>query len=58
MSDSTKPKQRQKAALVAVWMPKKMKETLDQAVVSMDSDRSKYIRTAVREKLARDLSAA
>lgn len=57
---STKPRrnQREKAALVAVWIPKKMKETLDHAVVAFDSDRSKYIRNALREKLSRELNTA
>ena len=50
--------QKDKAALVAVWIPKKMKETLDHAVEAFDSDRSKYIRSALREKLSRELNTA
>ena len=58
MTRTTKTNQRNKADLVAVWMPKQLKETLDLAVTNFDSDRSKYIRTALREKLSRDLSPA
>jgi metal-responsive CopG/Arc/MetJ family transcriptional regulator len=58
MSTSKSRSQREKAVLVAVWVPKKMKETLDQAVIAFDSDRSKYIRNALREKLSRELNNA
>jgi len=37
---------------IAVWLPDALKEQLDAAVQSLDSDRSKIIRAAIREKLA------
>ena len=36
--------------LVNVWMPISLLEVLDSAVKSSDSDRSKFIRQAIREK--------
>ena len=36
---------------VGVWLPKHLVELLDLAVQRMDSDRSKILRSAVREKL-------
>lgn len=41
-----------KAQPVAVWLPNSLKEQLDRAVQSTDTDRSKLIRAALREKLA------
>ena len=58
MTHPKKPAQSHKASLVAVWLPKEMKLTLDRAITDFDSDRSKYIRAALREKLSRDLSPA
>jgi metal-responsive CopG/Arc/MetJ family transcriptional regulator len=41
-----------KAQPVAVWLPNALKAQLDLAVEQTDTDRSKLIRTALREKLA------
>ena len=41
-----------KAQPVAVWLPDALKAQLDRAVELTDTDRSKLIRTALREKLA------
>ena len=41
-----------KAQPVAVWLPDALKAQLDLAVQSTDTDRSKLIRMALREKLA------
>ena len=42
-----------KSSLVALWVPKPLAAALDRGVQSEDSDRSKFIRNALREKLAR-----
>jgi metal-responsive CopG/Arc/MetJ family transcriptional regulator len=42
-----------KGRLLSVWIPKALLPGLDQAVKKEDSDRSKYIRNAIREKLVR-----
>jgi metal-responsive CopG/Arc/MetJ family transcriptional regulator len=39
--------------LLSVWVPKGLVPLLDEGVRKEDSDRSKFIRNAVREKLAR-----
>lgn len=49
MTKSTKNTKR----LVAVIFPTEVLPHLDRAVRKSDSDRSKFIRTAVREKMAR-----
>ena len=41
---------REDAVLVGVWIPKGICDLLDQHVQEMDSDRSKLIRLAIREK--------
>ena len=38
---------------IGVWIPKALAALLDRAVQRMDSDRSKVLRAAVREKLDR-----
>ena len=38
---------------IALWVPDAMVPLIDQAAVLEDSDRSKFIRNAIREKLAR-----
>lgn len=38
---------------VGVWIPKALVDLLDRAVRRTDSDRSKILRAAVREKLGR-----
>lgn len=37
---------------VTIWIPKTWKPLLDDAVKRLDSDRSKFTRAALREKLA------
>ena len=39
--------------LLSVWVPKNLLPLLDEGVRKEDSDRSKFIRNAIREKLAR-----
>jgi len=39
--------------LINVWVPSQMLRPIDCAVQMLDTDRSKFIRTAVREKLQR-----
>jgi metal-responsive CopG/Arc/MetJ family transcriptional regulator len=39
--------------LLTVWMSKSLLPSLDEGVKKEDSDRSKFIRNAIREKLAR-----
>jgi metal-responsive CopG/Arc/MetJ family transcriptional regulator len=39
--------------LLTVWVPKTLLPGLDQGVKKEDSNRSKFIRNAIREKLAR-----
>jgi metal-responsive CopG/Arc/MetJ family transcriptional regulator len=39
--------------MVALWMPRPLDIAIDKAVVIEDTDRSKFIRRAVREKLQR-----
>jgi metal-responsive CopG/Arc/MetJ family transcriptional regulator len=38
---------------IGVWVPKQLVELLDRAVRKSDTDRSKLLRAAVREKLER-----
>ena len=42
-----------KGKLLAVWVPAKLLPRLDQGARKEDSDRSKFVRNAIREKLAR-----
>jgi metal-responsive CopG/Arc/MetJ family transcriptional regulator len=39
---------------LGVWLPDNVVEILDQAIVRQDSDRSKFVRTAIKEKLQRE----
>jgi metal-responsive CopG/Arc/MetJ family transcriptional regulator len=39
--------------LLTVWVSKSLLPSLDEGVKKEDSDRSKFIRNAIREKLAR-----
>lgn len=41
------------ARLLTVWVPNQLLPLLDRGVDKTDSDRSKFVRTAIREKLAR-----
>jgi hypothetical protein len=45
---------RRESKLLSVWVPKSFLPLLDEGVRKEDSDRSKFIRNAIREKLARD----
>jgi len=57
--NSTKPPSTRKATgLVAVWIPTETIARLDVAVRMLDLDRSKVIRRALREHLARLQSPA
>lgn len=40
--------------LVNVWIPEVLLPVIDRAVVTNDTDRAKYIRQAIREKLERE----
>jgi metal-responsive CopG/Arc/MetJ family transcriptional regulator len=42
-----------KGKLLAVWVPGKLMPCLDQGARKEDSDRSKFVRNAIREKLTR-----
>ncbi len=63
MSARTKTKRprgisKQNGTLIGGYMPVPMVTVLDDAVRQMDTDRSKFIRSAVREKLERHGFAA
>jgi hypothetical protein len=45
---------RGEAKLLNFWAPKGLLPVLDEGVRKLDSDRSKFIRIAIREKLARE----
>jgi hypothetical protein len=49
---------KKKAKLILVWVPLTTIPHLDRAVRELDLDRSKFIRAAIREKMARVASAA
>lgn len=60
---STKPHRRgavrkETARLIAVWVPKEMDAALNTAVQQLDTDRSKFVREAIREHTRRKLSVA
>jgi metal-responsive CopG/Arc/MetJ family transcriptional regulator len=42
-----------KGKLLAVWVPGRLMPCLDQGARKEDSDRSKFVRNAIREKLTR-----
>jgi metal-responsive CopG/Arc/MetJ family transcriptional regulator len=44
---------KRKGKLLSVWVPATLLPRLDKGVKREDSDRSKFIRNAIREKLAR-----
>ena len=44
---------KRKGKLLSVWVPATLLPRLDEGVKREDSDRSKFIRNAVREKLLR-----
>ena len=39
--------------LLTVWIPESLEGPLEQGVAKEDSDKSKFVRNAIREKLAR-----
>ena len=39
--------------LINIWVPDALLPEIDRAIVREDTDRAKYIRKAIREKLAR-----
>lgn len=49
---------KQNGTLIGGYMPQAMVTVIDSAVKALDTDRSKFIRTAVREKLERHGYAA
>lgn len=61
MNDASQTKRQRRGAnrktdcvLVGVWLPKTMIAALDIAVQKLDTDRSKLMRSALREKLGRN----
>lgn len=42
-----------KSRLITLWCPINLMPLLDAAVMATDTDRSKFIRSAIREKAAR-----
>lgn len=44
---------KQDSRLVTVWVPERLVPFIDKGVAKEDSDRSKFIRNAIREKLER-----
>jgi hypothetical protein len=44
---------RKDAIFVGGWVPKPMAEAIDRAVRQLDSDRSKFLRRALEEKIAK-----
>lgn len=43
---------------VGAWVPEAMLALVDRAVDTTDTDRSKFIRAAIKEKLGRELASA
>jgi len=43
---------------VAAWIPKSLVREIDAAVQRLDTDRSKFLRAAAREKISREFLAA
>lgn len=39
---------------LGLWIPAPLSQLLDQGVKKVDSDRSKFVRAAIREKLQRE----
>ncbi len=60
-SNSSKPRgavsNNEDSHLVSVWVPNTWVEKIQRAVKSRDTDRSKWIREAIREKAAREGAA-
>jgi metal-responsive CopG/Arc/MetJ family transcriptional regulator len=47
------PVKKSESRLLTVWVPEGLLPHLDRGVKKEDSDRSKFVRNAIREKLAR-----
>ncbi len=43
--------------LIAVWVPEEMFALLEKAVINLDTDRSKFVREAIREHTRRKMIA-
>ena len=52
------PISRSKNTFVGGWMPQDLVDVMDTAIAESDSDRSKFLRSAVREKIARAKATA
>ena len=48
--------QKDTSSFIGGWVPDPLLEYVDQAIQIQDSDRSKFIRAALREKISRDLN--
>jgi metal-responsive CopG/Arc/MetJ family transcriptional regulator len=42
---------------IGLWIPKPLVSLIDHGVRKLDTDRSKFIRQAVREKVSREMTA-
>ena len=40
--------------MITVWVPRSLIPIIDQGLAKLDTDRSKFIRNAIREKLAQN----
>jgi len=52
MMSKRKVSRQKKEHLVAIWLPPELLERIDRVVAADDTDRSKFIRSVIREKLA------
>ena len=48
---------KQKGRLLAVWVPEKLLPRLDRGAKKENLNRSKFVRNAIREKLARHVAS-
>lgn len=46
---------RKESEFIGLWVPKPLVNLLDNGVRRLDTDRSKFIRQAVREKVSREM---
>lgn len=44
---------KESSVMVTVWIPKPLLDAIDAAVASQDTDRSKFVRKAVRNQLGK-----
>ena len=47
------PMKKRQAKMITIWVPKELLPPLAEGVKKIDSDRSKFVRNAIREKLTR-----